>query len=75
MTKDPMQDEAWLIETLFNDRVRWTKMPAWQAVHFALFGPENGATVRSARVKFPEGVLDRWGTSGTIRNTIGSDIH
>lgn len=38
--------------------------PAGLAVHEALHGVQNGRLVKSARVLFPDGAIDRWGSSG-----------
>ena len=51
-----------LVRTLFDGTQTEEWLPAALAVHEALHSPQNGLTVRAARIEFG-GVLDVWGTS------------
>jgi hypothetical protein len=51
-----------VVRTLFDGTQTEEWLPAALAAHEVLHSPQNGLTVRAARIEFG-GVLDMWGTS------------
>lgn len=66
--RQPATDDSYLggyvtvVRTLTDGRVTRERMRAFLAVCDVLESPQNGLTVRSARIEFG-GELDRWGGS------------
>lgn len=64
MNESPVLGEnVVIVRTLMDGRVTREVLPAALAVYEALYGKQNGLTVKSARVEFGR-VVDRWGQSG-----------
>jgi len=72
---DPILARAVLVQVMTDGSISRRRMPAFEAVYIALFGPANGVTVRRAHVEFGP-TLDRWGMSGAgARPSLQADTH